>query len=62
MNLGIAGAELWQSQGSLSFECGVFEISFAIQALCQFIVRIAGVRICLDGPSIFFNTVLAPAQ
>jgi hypothetical protein len=27
MNLGIADAELWQSQGSFCFECGILEIS-----------------------------------
>ena len=27
MNLGIAGAEDGQSQGSLSFQCSIFEIS-----------------------------------
>ena len=62
MNLGIAGAEIRQSQGSFSFDCGILEISPVIQALCQFIMRIAGLGICLNGASIFFNTVLGPAQ
>jgi hypothetical protein len=30
MNLGIAGAELWQSQGSFSFQCSIFEISLVV--------------------------------
>ena len=30
MNLGIAGAELWQSQGSFSFNCGILEISLMV--------------------------------
>jgi len=30
MNLGIAGAELWQSQGQFSFECGIVEISLLV--------------------------------
>jgi hypothetical protein len=30
MNLGIAGAELWQSQGSFSFQCTIFEISLVV--------------------------------
>ena len=62
MNLGIAGADLWQSQGSFSFECGILEISLIFEFLCQFIVRFAALGVFLNGPSIFFNTVLGPAQ
>ena len=61
MNLGIAGPELWQSQSSFSFERGILEISFMVQSLCQFIVRVTGLRVFLNGVSIFFNAVLAPA-
>ena len=62
MNLGIAGSELWQSQGSFSFKCGILEISFTIQALCQFIVGITGAGVGRNGQSIFFDTVPAAAQ
>ena len=41
MNLGVAGAEIWQSQNSFCFDDGILEISLMVQALCQFIARIA---------------------
>ena len=62
MNLSIAGIDLWQSQGSFSFDCGILEISLMVQSHCQFIVRCAGLGVYLDCPSILFNTALGPAQ
>ena len=62
MNLGIAGAELWQSQGSFSLGCGILVISVVVQSLCQFIVRITGLGVTLNSLSIFYDAVFVPTQ
>src|ERR1700733_4903361 len=62
MNLGIAGVGRWESACPLSFTRGILEISLMFQSLCQYIVRIAGLGIDPDSSSLFFNTVLGPAQ
>jgi hypothetical protein len=62
MNLGVAGVTCWQSQGSFSFECGVFEVARVVQSLCQFIVRVAGLWVDLDRLSLLLNSVLSSAE
>jgi len=62
MNLGIGGIEIRQRQSSFSFACGAREIALMVQALCQFVVRVARIGIDLNGPPIPFDTVFGAAQ
>jgi hypothetical protein len=62
MDQSIAGAELWQSQGSFSFDCGVLEISLVVQSLRQFIVRVTGLGVPLNSLPIFFDALFVATQ
>ena len=62
MNLGIAGAEFRQSQGSFRFQCSLLKVSLVAQSSRQLIVRIAGLGVFFNGLSFFFDSLFEPAH